>query len=314
MLSSLEYTRSNLKITGKCNYNCSHCYNDSGPESREFMPKNIAFRALELSTQNMVDSPLFFIHYTGGDPLEHPFFEDIVEYGTSLSKKIRTVVSTNDYHFKEDPGGFKETLEFLKNNRLLFIGFNSDLIYRNGSEKRLEELKRFCIENNVNPVFREPFDGKDYKPFYMGRAINNLGIEGCDTKTKSRCDEAIITSCLDIHGVVHRNIHITFNERGNVQYCNFCDFNIDGNPTVEDSNDKIIEKILNDPVRDLVTKENGLTEFFKIASSVTTKYDTIPPNCARFRAIQKDHRLLEKIKNFIVDRSGLEPETSTLRR
>ena len=297
--SSLEYTRVNLKLTSKCRSNCSHCYNDSTPNSQILMTKNIAFRALELSTQNMVDSPVCSIHYTGGDPLEHPYFEDIVSYGTSLSKQIRILASTTDCHFMEDPKKFKETLDFLKSNRLSFVGFNSDVIFRKGSKKTLEEIKRFCIENDVHPVFRMPFDGRTYKPYYMGRAKRNLGIEGCDTTPKATCDEAVITSCLDIQERVHNNIHITINEKGNVQYCDYCDFDIVGNPTVFDSNEKIITSILNDPIRRLVTQKNGLKKFFKLASSFSTEYDFIPPNCARFRAIQQDKSLLEKIKEHV---------------
>lgn len=306
MTSHLEYNRSNLILTKKCRGGCKHCYNDSKPNSQIFMPKEAAFRALELSTQNMADdSPLFQIHYTGGDPLEHPYFEEIVEYGTSLSKKIPIIVSTADYHFREDQNKFKETLNFLKSNRLHFIGFNSDVIYRNGSNKTLKELKEFCIENDVHPVFRIPLDGKAYKPYYMGRAKQNLGIKDSDIFLKSTCDEAVISSCPDLKERVHHLVHITFNEKGNAQYCDFCDFNIDGNPTVYDSNEKIITNILSDPIREFVTKKNGLEEFFKIASTITGKYDFIPPNCARFRAIQEDKPLLEEIKSFISGPTGI---------
>ena len=65
-----------LEITGRCNYNCLHCFNaaDNARLSSELTPEQYG-RVLDDAAAAGVQAVLI----TGGEPLVHPHFTDIVK-------------------------------------------------------------------------------------------------------------------------------------------------------------------------------------------------------------------------------------------
>lgn len=91
-----------IKITDKCNMNCTHCLDDAKPDNSHFM-----------SYEDFMNSVSFFNKYgegvfiiSGGEPMEHPYFWTFLEYAldfvrTSLNVGC-VVVTTNGMYMTND--------------------------------------------------------------------------------------------------------------------------------------------------------------------------------------------------------------------
>lgn len=76
-----------LELTDSCNFNCKFC--SVNKKSSNFIPVFLAKKVLdELKNNNIYD-----IYYTGGEPMLHPSFNEIIEYGNKLG--FRQTVLTN---------------------------------------------------------------------------------------------------------------------------------------------------------------------------------------------------------------------------
>jgi len=76
-----------IELTEFCNFNCKFCSVES--KTKKYMSVDLVKKLLnELTKNNIYD-----IYYTGGEPMLHPDFADIVEYANTLG--IRQTVLTN---------------------------------------------------------------------------------------------------------------------------------------------------------------------------------------------------------------------------
>lgn len=117
----------NLEITERCNYNCRHCFNAEGfrvPRSELSLPeiRHILDEAYEYGIFNVV--------LTGGEPMIHPDFMEIVRY---ISKK----------------------------------GMNLSEINTNGSRITKEMLEEFA-ELGMQPMMKISFDGTGFHNWMRG--------------------------------------------------------------------------------------------------------------------------------------------------
>lgn len=76
-----------LELTNNCNFHCSHCFRNAGCGELEFLSKRICE---ELSEK--YSGKIFEIQITGGEPLLHPDFAEIVEI---LKPHFRLILMTN---------------------------------------------------------------------------------------------------------------------------------------------------------------------------------------------------------------------------
>jgi radical SAM protein with 4Fe4S-binding SPASM domain len=85
-----------IELTYACNYRCKHCYNESGSEHEKFFDFNVLKKVLD----GLYENGVYIIELTGGEPLLHPDFRDIVEY--ALKKFELVAIITNGYLISEE--------------------------------------------------------------------------------------------------------------------------------------------------------------------------------------------------------------------
>lgn len=69
------FPRMNLMITGKCNYNCRHCFNAADNAA---LMSEWSFEELIDLLDQAKDCGIHAVTITGGEPMRHPRFEDIL--------------------------------------------------------------------------------------------------------------------------------------------------------------------------------------------------------------------------------------------
>lgn len=81
-----------LMITNGCNLQCRHCWPESSPRDKSFpVPVNILKRLISEFVQLGVER----IHLTGGEPLTHPDWHDLVKYSCAQPGVKDVCIQTN---------------------------------------------------------------------------------------------------------------------------------------------------------------------------------------------------------------------------
>ncbi|MBI5460160.1 radical SAM protein [Methanobacterium sp.] len=103
-------THASIELTYKCNFSCKHCYINSSPKNDEFWEKNKLFEILS----DLKSLGILIVELTGGEPLVHPDFPEIIERCLQLFPVVG--VDTNGYLLK------KTHLKIINNynNRVFF--------------------------------------------------------------------------------------------------------------------------------------------------------------------------------------------------
>lgn len=107
-----------IEITGKCNLKCKFCYNDSTSESKQ---------VIEYSKMKEIIDKLVFLKanslsLSGGEPLLHPNFNEIVKY--AYEKGLIVTLTTNGVflrHLSED------VLKMISNIQISLDGSTSEI-------------------------------------------------------------------------------------------------------------------------------------------------------------------------------------------
>jgi len=66
-----------LELTNKCNFNCRYCYQNSNPVRNEFLKDPLKL------IKNFYENNIKGFELTGGEPLMHPQFEEIISFITA---------------------------------------------------------------------------------------------------------------------------------------------------------------------------------------------------------------------------------------
>jgi len=77
------------EITRRCNLRCKHCFSDSGRPEDDELSTEEAKRVVDI----LEDRKVFYINFTGGEPLLRPDMLDILKYASA--KKLSINLSTN---------------------------------------------------------------------------------------------------------------------------------------------------------------------------------------------------------------------------
>lgn len=150
---NLYFPSMNWMLTGKCNYNCQHCYNasDNAKVQCEFNLKE-AYKLIEEAAACGVNS----ISLTGGDPVIHIYFTEILrkiyEQGMFVDE-----INTNGFFITKDMLVQMKRFKCVPLIRISFDGIGYQDTYRNreGSEKRTLAAIKLCIAEgfDVNVQF-----------------------------------------------------------------------------------------------------------------------------------------------------------------
>jgi len=151
----------NLQITGRCNYNCMHCFNcrDNTPLQSE-----ISLEKIGSLLDDCEKCGIGSFTITGGEPMLHPHFKEI----------MREIYKRGMFVFDLNTNGFfinRETLDFMRSvgasplMKISFdgIGFHNWMRGVPEAEKRALDAISLCIEEkipvkvqmNVNRMNRE---------------------------------------------------------------------------------------------------------------------------------------------------------------
>ncbi len=81
-----------LELTDSCNMNCRHCGSSCHDGNSRYLDKDLAIKALEEIAEDFKDAD-FMVCITGGEPLLHPAFDEILETVSRL--KLPWGMTTN---------------------------------------------------------------------------------------------------------------------------------------------------------------------------------------------------------------------------
>ncbi len=86
------------QITNECNLACLHCIEESGP-GKAFKDELTDAQVFDVLAQ-LMDSDVPYLSFSGGEPMVHPRFFDMVEYACSRGAELK--IETNGHYLTPD--------------------------------------------------------------------------------------------------------------------------------------------------------------------------------------------------------------------
>jgi len=138
----------NLQITGKCNYNCIHCFNakDNAPLNAE-----LSLPEIENILDQAVDCGIYGVLLTGGEPMLHRDFDKILDAVYNRGMHV-FAINTNGFFFKQS---LFDHLKKLKADPILKVSFDGTGFHDwmrgvKGAEERTVEAIRMALTNGFH--------------------------------------------------------------------------------------------------------------------------------------------------------------------
>ena len=78
-----------IELTYHCNFKCRHCYNESAPQRKEYIDGKWVISILDDLNNLGVD----LIELTGGEPLTHPNFKQILKHSLKLFSMVSIITN-----------------------------------------------------------------------------------------------------------------------------------------------------------------------------------------------------------------------------
>ena len=165
----------NWMITGKCNYNCLHCFNarDNAPLQSEWSLEE-ANRLLDEARRCGINA--FTI--TGGEPMAHPHFFEIME---GIYRRGMYVFELNTNGFFIDQAAL-DRLKAMDCRPLIKIsfdgfGFHDWLRNHRGAEENTLRAIRLCLQNNFRVMVQMNINRKNKDCIlYSLQRLDEMGV------------------------------------------------------------------------------------------------------------------------------------------
>ncbi len=166
----------NLMLTGKCNYNCRHCFNAA--ENIERMEEWDYEELLDLFDR-MAECGFHSITLTGGEPMLHPRFNDIVRaiYDRNM---VLEKLTTNGFFLRQETLDLFRELHADPQIKISFdgVGHHDWMRGRVGAEQDALRAISLCTDNGFRvmvqtQVYRENLDSMRETL----RVLENTGAE-----------------------------------------------------------------------------------------------------------------------------------------
>ena len=140
----------NLMLTGKCNYNCRHCFNAA--ENADRMAEWDYDALLDLLDQ-AADCGIHSITLTGGEPMIHPHFHDVVRVIYERNMVLEKL-TTNGFFLRQETLDLFRELHASPRIKISFDGVGHHDWMRGvpGAEKDAERAFRLCAENGFRTL------------------------------------------------------------------------------------------------------------------------------------------------------------------
>ena len=134
----------NLMITGKCNYNCRHCFNaaDNAERMSEW-----SWDALMDLLDQAADCGFHSITLTGGEPMLYPRFMDAVREIYRRNMVLEKLTTNGSFLTEEVLGEFKR-IRCHPQIKISFdgLGYHDRMRGKAGAEERTLDAFRLCVE------------------------------------------------------------------------------------------------------------------------------------------------------------------------
>ena len=142
------FPKMNLMITGKCNYNCLHCFNaaDNAPLMTEWTLEELC----DLFDQAR-DCGIHAFTITGGEPMVHKNFMEILREIHQRGMFVEEL-NTNGYYLTQQILDEMREIGCRPLMKISFdgIGFHDWMRNRKGAEEKTLEAMKLCIENGFD--------------------------------------------------------------------------------------------------------------------------------------------------------------------
>lgn len=170
-----HFPKMNLMITGKCNYNCLHCFNaaDNAPLMTEW-----TFEELCDLFDQARDCGIHAITITGGEPMVHKRFMDILR---EIHKRGMFVeeLNTNGYFITQEMLDEMKTFGCCPLIKISFdgIGHHDWMRDRKGAEQRTLDSMKLCIANGFGVKAQTQVHRKNARSMMLtARVLGEMGV------------------------------------------------------------------------------------------------------------------------------------------
>lgn len=198
--SNRYYPKMNLMITGKCNYNCLHCFNaaDNAPIMSEWSYEELC----DLLDQAQ-NCGINAFTITGGEPMMHPRFMDIVRGIYSRGMYIEEL-NTNGYFITQNILDELKAIGCMPQMKISFDGIGMHDWIRNhkGAEKRTLDAMELCVKNDFYVMAQTQVNRKNLHTLMpTAHKLGEMGVKSLRlirTSEAPRWVQNAPDSCLDI--------------------------------------------------------------------------------------------------------------------
>ena len=169
------FPKMNLMITGKCNYNCLHCFNaaDNAPLMTEWSYEEL----LNLLDQAK-DCGIHALTITGGEPMLHPRFMDFVAAVYERGMFIEELNTNGAFIDQQKLDAFHRIgCDPLIKISFDGIGCHDWMRNRPGAEKKTLAAMELCIQNGFQVLSQTQVNRKNVHTLMdTARVLNEMGV------------------------------------------------------------------------------------------------------------------------------------------
>lgn len=166
----------NWQITGKCNYNCLHCFNavDNSPLMKEWI--------LEEAEKMLDDAAKCGINaftITGGEPMIHKNFMDIIR-GIYAREMYVEELNTNGYFINQEILDRLKEIGCVPLMKISFdgVGHHDWLRNKKGAEETALKAIRLCVENDFPVMVQTNVHRKNVDSMLeTAKLMDSIGVQ-----------------------------------------------------------------------------------------------------------------------------------------
>ena len=165
----------NLMVTGRCNFNCLHCFNaaDNAALMTEW-----SFADLLALLDQAQECGVTSFQLTGGEPMVHPRFLDLVR---EIYRRDMTVfaLNTNGSHLTQEVLDELRSIGCDPEMKISFdgIGFHDWIRRRKGAEESALAAMRLCVENAFRVQANTQVNRKNVHTMLpTARLLDDIGV------------------------------------------------------------------------------------------------------------------------------------------
>ena len=170
------FPKMNLMITGKCNYNCLHCFNvaDNAPLITEW-----AFEDLCDLFDQARDCGIHALTITGGEPMVHKRFMDILR---EIHRRDMFVeeLNTNGYYITKEILSEMKDIGCYPLIKISFdgVGHHDWMRNRKGAEQKTLDAMKLCIDSGFRVKAQTQVHRKNVESMFpTAQLLDNMGVE-----------------------------------------------------------------------------------------------------------------------------------------